>query len=209
MENSNFTAANGEEMINQTAMDPVNTNCPNGSQSYRVQRGDSFYLIARKFGVSVRALMNANPTIAAGRLLVGDILCIPTGEGRSCPIGSSAYTVQPGQSVVDVMLASNVSLRALREYNEDVRLTALRPGDVLCVPPGGDRGLCENGGPVYRLQEGDTLEEIASLNGTTVEQLLRLNQNLLPSDFVAGQVICLPMRRRPVQGDLEASSLES
>ncbi|MBQ4264661.1 MAG: LysM peptidoglycan-binding domain-containing protein [Clostridia bacterium] len=189
-------AANGEDMVNQPALDTIDTNCPTGSQSYRVQRGDSFYLIARKFGVSVRSLMNANPTIAAGRLLVGDILCVPSGEGRSCPIGSSAYTVQPGQSVVDVMLASNVSLRALREYNEDIRLTALRPGDVLCVPPGGDRGLCENGGPVYRIQEGDTLEEIAALNGTTIEQMLRLNPNLLPSDFVAGQVICLPTRRR-------------
>ena len=209
MENTNYAAANQqEELINRTAIDPQESNCPAGSQSYRVQRGDSFYLIARKFGVSVRALMNANPTIAAGRLLVGEILCVPVGEGRSCPIGSTAYTVQPGQSVVDVMLASNISLRALREYNEDIRLTALRPGDVLCVPPGGDRGLCENGGPVYRLQEGDTLEEIASLNGTTVEQLLRLNPNLLPSDFTTGQVICLPARRRPIQGDETASTLE-
>lgn len=200
-------AANGDDVINQPALDAQGSNCPAGSQSYRVQRGDSFYLIARKFGVSVRALMNANPAVAAGRLLVGDILCVPTGEGRSCPIGSSAYTVQPGQSVVDVMLASNVSLRALREYNEDIRLTALRPGDVLCVPPGGDRGLCENGGPVYRMQEGDTLEEIAALNGTTVEQLLRLNPNLLPSDFVTGQVICLPTRRRAVsEPDQENSS---
>lgn len=200
-------AANGDDIINQTALDAMENNCPSGSQSYRVQRGDSFYLIARKFGVSVRSLMNANPTIAAGRLLVGDILCIPTGEGRSCPIGSSAYTVQPGQSVVDVMLASNVSLRALREYNEDIRLTALRPGDVLCVPPGGDRGLCENGGPVYRMQEGDSLDEIAALNGTTVEQLLRLNPNLLPSDFVAGQVICLPTRRR-VTNDAHAEEVQ-
>ncbi|MBE5799988.1 MAG: LysM peptidoglycan-binding domain-containing protein [Clostridiales bacterium] len=200
MENANQNAASGgmyqEDVVNQTALEAAQGNCPAGSQSYRVQRGDSFYLIARKFGVSVRSLMNANPTIAAGRLLVGDILCVPVGEGRSCPIGSAAYTVQPGQSVVDVMLASNVSLRALREYNEDIRLTALRPGDVLCVPPGGDRGLCENGGPVYRIQEGDTLEEIAALNGTTVEQMLRLNPNLLPSDFVTGQVICLPTRRR-------------
>lgn len=171
-----------------------------------MQRGDSFYLIARKFGISVRALMNANPAIAAGRLLVGDILCVPVGEGRSCPVGSSAYTVQQGQSVVDVMLSSNVSLRALREYNEDIRLTALRPGDVLCVPPSGDRGLCENGGPVYRLQEGDTLDEIAERNGTNVEQILRLNPNLLPSDFVSGQVICLPTRRR-VQGE-ETEQLE-
>ena len=194
---------NNADVINQTAMEPQTSNCPTGSQAYTVQRGDSFYLIARKFGVSVRALMNANPAIAAGRLLVGDILCVPVGEGRSCPVGSAAYTVQPGQSVVDVMVASNVSLRALREYNEDIRLTALRPGDVLCVPPNGDRGLCENGGPVYRIQEGDTLDEIAALNGTSVEQLLRLNPNLLPSDFITGQVICLPTRRRSDSGEEE------
>ena len=208
MDTVNQTTVNAEDMINQPALDMNDAGCLSSGQSYRVQRGDSFYLIARKFGVSVRALMNANPNVAAGRLLVGDILCIPVGEGRSCPIGSSAYTVQPGQSVVDVMLASNVSLRALREYNEDIRLTALRPGDVLCVPPGGDRGLCENGGPVYRIQEGDTLEEIAALNGTTLEQLLRLNPNLLPSDFVAGQVICLPTRRRPIDADASAQSYE-
>ena len=203
MENINQAES---ERINQTALEADSSVCPAGSESYRVQRGDSFYLIARKFGISVRALMNANPAIAAGRLLVGDILCVPVGEGRSCPVGSSAYTVQQGQSVVDVMLSSNVSLRALREYNEDIRLTALRPGDVLCVPPSGDRGLCENGGPVYRLQEGDTLDEIAERNGTNVEQILRLNPNLLPSDFVSGQVICLPTRRR-VQGE-ETEQLE-
>lgn len=203
MENINQAES---ERINQTALEVDSSVCPAGSESYRVQRGDSFYLIARKFGISVRALMNANPAIAAGRLLVGDILCVPVGEGRSCPVGSSAYTVQQGQSVVDVMLSSNVSLRALREYNEDIRLTALRPGDVLCVPPSGDRGLCENGGSVYRLQEGDTLDEIAERNGTNVEQILRLNPNLLPSDFVSGQVICLPARRR-VQGE-ETEQLE-
>ena len=203
MENINQAES---ERINQTALEVDSSVCPAGSESYRVQRGDSFYLIARKFGISVRALMNANPAIAAGRLLVGDILCVPVGEGRSCPVGSSAYTVQQGQSVVDVMLSSNVSLRALRDYNEDIRLTALRPGDVLCVPPSGDRGLCENGGPVYRLQEGDTLDEIAERNGTNVEQILRLNPNLLPSDFVSGQVICLPTRRR-VQGE-ETEQLE-
>ena len=200
MENINQAES---ERINQTALEVDSSVCPAGSESYRVQRGDSFYLIARKFGISVRALMNANPAIAAGRLLVGDILCVPVGEGRSCPVGSSAYTVQQGQSVVDVMLSSNVSLRALREYNEDIRLTALRPGDVLCVPPSGDRGLCENGGPVYRLQEGDTLDEIAERNGTNVEQLLRLNPNLLPSDFVSGQVICLPTRRRVTEENAE------
>ena len=57
--------------------------------------------------------------------------------------------------------------------------------------------------PVYRLQEGDTLDEIAERNGTNVEQLLRLNPNLLPSDFVSGQVICLPTRRRVTEENTE------
>jgi len=85
MENANQNAASGgmyqEDVVNQTALEAAQGNCPAGSQSYRVQRGDSFYLIARKFGVSVRSLMNANPTIAAGRLLVGDILCVPVARG--------------------------------------------------------------------------------------------------------------------------------
>ena len=55
------------EWINQAAMERDTGACPPGSETYRVQRGDSFYLIARKFGVSVRALMNAkHAVIAAG-----------------------------------------------------------------------------------------------------------------------------------------------
>ena len=49
----------------------------------------------------------------------------------------------------------------------------------------------------------DTLDEIAERNGTNVEQLLRLNTNLLPSDFVSGQVICLPTRRRVTEENTE------
>ncbi len=187
------------EWINQTAMERDTGACPPGSETYRVQRGDSFYLIARKFGVSVRALMNANPNIAAGHLLVGDILCVPVGEGRSCPVGSSAYTVRPGQSVVDVMLSSTCRSGHCAEYNEDIRLTALRPAMCSVCRRAGIGALRANGGPVYRLQEGDTLDEIAARNGTNVEQLLRLNPNLLPSDFVSGQVICLPTKRRVVE----------
>ena len=49
MENPvNTTAENdGMELINQIALDMQSGGCPSGSQTYRVQRGDSFYLIAR------------------------------------------------------------------------------------------------------------------------------------------------------------------
>ena len=75
-----------DEMLMQPAMETNSSMCPSGSTPYTVQRGDSFYLIARKFGIDVRDLLNANPNITAGRLLVGDVLCVPTGTpSPSCP----------------------------------------------------------------------------------------------------------------------------
>ena len=114
------------EWINQTAMERDTGACPPGSETYRVQRGDSFYLIARKFGVSVRVLMNANPNIAAGHLLVGDILCVPVGEGRSCPVGSSAYTVRPGRNGTNV--------EQLLRLNPNLLPSDFVSGQVICLP---------------------------------------------------------------------------
>lgn len=49
-----------------------------GQSRYTVQPGDTFYRIARRFGVDVNALMAANPHVPAPeRLRVGDALVIP------------------------------------------------------------------------------------------------------------------------------------
>lgn len=191
-----------EEILTQVAAE-TNAGCPVNSTPYTVQRGDSFYLIARKFGVDVRELLNANPNIVSGRLLVGDVLCVPTGvKAPSCPIGSAAYVVQAGQSVTDVLVNRNISMRALRQYNDGVRLTDLRAGDTLCVPQSGDRGLCDDGATAYQVKAGDTLSSIAQANGVTELTMLRLNPNLLPTDFsTPGQVLCLPSRLRTIDFD--------
>ena len=45
---------------------------------YTVRRGDSFYLIAHRLGVPLRDLLEANPDVNPARLMVGDVLSIPT-----------------------------------------------------------------------------------------------------------------------------------
>ena len=112
--------------------------------------------------------------------------------------GSTPYIVQSGQTLTDVLVQNNISVRALRETNEGVRLTALAAGDRLCIPQSGMRGACEDGGQAYEVQAGDTLAGIAQANGTTPDVLMRLNPNLLPTDFRQGQVICLPTRLRTI-----------
>ena len=58
-------------------MSEIQNNC---SYNYTVKRGDSFYLIAQRTGVQLRDLLEANPNIPPARLMVGDVLLIP-----SCP----------------------------------------------------------------------------------------------------------------------------
>ena len=63
------------------------TNQQRCAYTYTVKRGDSFYLIARRLGVPLRDLMNANPDLEPTRLMVGDVLCVPycTGSDTQQP----------------------------------------------------------------------------------------------------------------------------
>ena len=64
----------------------------NCAYQYTVKRGDSFYLIAHRTGVSLRDLLDANPGIPPARLTVGDVLCIPYGEDVQKPAGDGGQT---------------------------------------------------------------------------------------------------------------------
>lgn len=66
------------------------TNGSSCAYHYTVKRGDSFYLIAHRLGVSLRDLLDANPDIPPARLTVGDVLCIPYDQAVQTPAGDSS-----------------------------------------------------------------------------------------------------------------------
>ena len=52
---------------------------PSGAQrTHTVQRGDTFYSIARRYNISQSALEAANPGVNANRLGIGQQLVVPT-----------------------------------------------------------------------------------------------------------------------------------
>ncbi|MBZ2175828.1 LysM domain-containing protein, partial [Schnuerera sp. xch1] len=51
--------------------------CPNGFL-YSIRAGDTFFLLAQRFGVSVDAIIRANPGVDPNRLQIGQLICIPT-----------------------------------------------------------------------------------------------------------------------------------
>lgn len=62
---------------------PQPQTCPGGS-IYTIEAGDTYYTIAASHGLTVQALLTANPGVAPNRLRIGQPLCLP-GAGLPQP----------------------------------------------------------------------------------------------------------------------------
>ncbi len=75
--------------------------CPGGT-IYRVRAGDSLYIIAQRFGVSLNDLIAANPQISDPNLVYpGQEICIPAAEPQpplqgECALILAATDIAPG-----------------------------------------------------------------------------------------------------------------
>lgn len=119
-----------------------------GQQLYAVVGGDTIVAIALRYNVSTDALMAANGlTIADARdLQLGQKLIIPaTGQPLSSTATATAtpglgkYTVQAGDTIVDIAARNGISANLLLVANGMTAAQALtiRPGDELIIPPPG------------------------------------------------------------------------
>ncbi len=167
-----------------------------GNRLYIIAEGDSISSIAQRFGVTAARILELNPYIDPNRLVVNQPICIPEGESgtcsQCCPEGYQSGTVRYGQTYADLLIEYDVSYRAFREANPRLSPTALMPGQRYCVPPKSSTARCPEGTTALTITEGQTLSTLASNLRITQGRLLRLNENLAPSEFTAGVRICVP-----------------
>ena len=186
----------------------VPKHCPPGfGGRYTVVSGDTMYFIAQRFGVSLDALIAANPQIGDPNLIFpGDVLCVPGGaseEGRVpkyCPPGFQArYTVAPGDTMYFIAQRFGVSLDALIAANPQISdPNQLFPGDVLCVPgavpPCRSPVHCPHGFENrYTVLPGDTMSGIAQRYGVSLDALIAANPQISdPNLIYPCDVLCVP-----------------
>ncbi len=107
---------------------------------YTVLPGDSYFSITQGIdlsaGVNYQALEAANPSIAASRLMPGQVLNIPSAHNASEIV--LHYTVRPGDSYAliaqQLALCANLTVAELEAANPGTAPTALQPGQTLQVP---------------------------------------------------------------------------
>lgn len=159
---------------------------------YVVQPGQTLSSIARAYGVTVWALVNANGISNPNRIYVGQALWIPAADSSmpgSIPGCSTYHVVQRGDTLSGIAAWFGVNTWSLAAVNGIANANTIWVGMKLCIP-----SAYGNPGPVtgtgyYTVRYGDTLSMIAAWHGTTVHYLMWLNGLSNANHIYAGQVL--------------------
>jgi spore germination protein len=102
-----------------------------------VQRGETLFSISMQYGVSIPAVMQANPAIGnPNRIYAGTYLYIPCGPGGPGVGGPcrQMHYVAWGQTLGEIALFYRVNPYAIAQANGIQNLDLIYAGEHLCIP---------------------------------------------------------------------------
>lgn len=161
--------------------------CARGS-FYHIQQGETLASIAKRFGLSLRQLLLANPYLDPAQYVTGQTILIPEQEEED-EEQTMCYCLTRNDSLADVLRRFDMSIVELRRCNPGKDVFRLRAGDEIRVLKWECRGSLEK---CMILAQGDSLTSVANSLKITPIELLRVNPNLRPQEFCAGQRIRIP-----------------
>lgn len=195
---------------------------------HRVQRGENLTSIARRYGVPVTTLKQAN-NLRGATIHPGDTLVIPGVPSASPdPVAAAAvaearpdisaqlperqpatapgkprvYTVKRGDTLWGVARKHGVTVPALASANGLSSKSQLTAGSRLEIPGAGGATAPagESTRMTYKVRSGDTLSEIAEKFNVSVRQLMSWNNLRSSSSLRAGQRIVVYVDPRRING---------
>lgn len=161
---------------------------------YTVQPNDTLYSIARLYGSTVQAIIDANNITNPNLIYPGSVLLIPVEEEDfESPPGSIIYTVQPGDTLYIISLLFKVSIQRILELNNITNPALIHPGMKIILPPEAVNPFLpvEPGLIRYTVLPGDTIYKIAARFGTTVQSVLNANPGINPRMLIPGTEIII------------------
>jgi LysM repeat protein len=112
------------------------------TQEYTIQKGDTYSTIAPRFGVTVKALQTANPTVDPAKLQIGKKIIIPPPTVAATPTatpvvdaatGDTVYTVKSGDTLGGIAKEFQTTVKAIQSAN-GLADTRIKVGQKLKIP---------------------------------------------------------------------------
>lgn len=188
-----LAAGSGRAPDNLVASSPLPTPTPVPSDGfyYTVCRGDTLSRIARRFGTTVQAIVQANGIVNPNRIFAGQVFWIPSGGGG--PIVPTTYIVRRGDTLYSIGRRFGTTYQALAALNGLRYPYTIYVGQRLVIsgtpwppPPPSQR--------VHIVRRGETLWSIAIRYGTTPWAIAAVNGLRNPNFIYAGQRLIIPYR---------------
>lgn len=183
-----------------------NTKNIDKTEKYVVKLGDTLSKIAKRYNLSLSALLKLNTDISnSDRIYIGQSIRV---SGQAPASSSTAktnatYTVKSGDTLDKIARVNNMTVQQLKSKNH-LTGSLIFPGQVLKVNtltsiPNNNNN--KNTTDVYVVKLGDSLSTIAKRYNLSLSALLKINPNISNSDRIRiGQTI-------RVSGKASASSI--
>lgn len=134
---------------------------------YLVKKGDSLYLIAKKYNTTPEQLMMLN-NLSSTMIYPNQVLFVPYSSNQG--FDYLEYTTMNGDSLKSISEKFNMTPEELMLYNNIYRLE-LVPNQVIYL----------NADNYYVIEDKDTLEGILAKNGLSWKDFLNLNNDMFRS----------------------------
>lgn len=135
---------------------------------YTVQKGDTYYSIAKKYGLVVEQLMAANFTTST-RIIAGQKIAIPhknqSWSGNQENLDNRNYQVVKGDTLYSISKRTGVSIDSIKKMN-NLTSDLIMIGQVLTLYP--DVGVIHRASATYYVKSGDTKYTLRNQFGSTV-----------------------------------------
>ncbi len=175
--------ANNNLFVGQVLNVPEYITTEDTNITYIVQRGDTLYSIANKYGLSVNNIKNYNK-LSSDLLSIGQEIKIPMSETVITPTEDDIinepnnYIVQRGDTLYSISKQFNVSINDIKIAN-NLTNDLISLGQSLIIPTS---NVSVDDIIIYTVKKGDSLYSLARQFGTTIDDIKQLNN--LTSDVL-------------------------
>ena len=170
------------------------TTTPRNPERHKVQRGETLASIAGQYGVTIADIREWND-LKSENIMAGQVLVVDAKKAvkkkNDTPAAPAVHTVKSGENLSAIADKYGVSVANLREWN-DLKSDNIRVGDKLKLKADGKTSTSsrsrdnEAAEQTHKVKKGETLGQIATKYGVTVDDLRKWN-NIKGNNIAAGQ----------------------